>query len=202
MNLTKIYFSLITATLAVAVISCTPTLPDLRPAVKVNRIVPATDVAIDSERMLAAHNRVRQQLSIPKLRWSNQMSVYATEWALFLSDEVGCDLRHRGAIGLPLHKNGIGENLYKHAAVVRTDGNRQLDVISENDVVFNWARESGDYNYVSNDCALNKSCERYTQLVWRDSAVVGCGAASCPNNDQIWVCNYDPPGNFYKQRPY
>lgn len=196
------YFTIITATFSVAVISCTPTLPDLRPPVEVNRVVPATDISIDSQQMLGAQNQIRQQLSLPDLRWSNQMAVYATEWALYLSDELGCDLRHRGSIGLPLHKNGIGENLYKRAAIVRADGDRQLDNISAKDVVIEWARESVDYNYVANECALNNTCDSYTQLVWRDSSVVGCGAASCPNKDQIWVCNYDPPGNFYKQRPY
>lgn len=198
----KKLFTIITATLSVAVISCTPTLPDLRQPIEVNRVVPATDITTDSQQMLAAQNEIRRQLSIPDLQWSNQMAVYATEWALYLSDEVGCDLFHRGSIGLPLHKNGIGENLYKRSAIVRTDGNRQLDNISSHDVVLEWARESADYNYGANECALNKTCDRYTQLVWRDSSVVGCGAASCPNKDQIWVCNYDPPGNFYKQRPY
>lgn len=198
----KKLFAAITATLSVAVISCTPTLPDLRPPVEVNRIVPGTDIPMDSQQMLAAQNQIRQQLSLPELRWSSQMEVYATEWALYLSDEVGCDLRHRGSIGLPLHKNGIGENLYKRSAIVRADGDRQLDSVSANDVVLDWARESINYNYVNNECALNKTCEHYTQLVWRDSSVVGCGAASCPNKDQIWVCNYDPPGNFFKQRPY
>lgn len=177
-------------------------MPDLRPPVEVNRVIPSTDIAIDSVRILDAHNQVRRQLSIPELRWSNQMAVYATEWALYLSEDVGCELRLRGSIGLPLHKNGIGENLFKRAAVVRTDGDRQLADVDERSVVLEWARESLDFDYLENECALNKTCDHYTQVVWRDSVVVGCGAASCPNKDQIWVCNYDPPGNFLKQRPY
>ena len=201
MNSTK-RFALITATTLVAVIGCAPTLPDLRPPVEINRVIPDTDIPTNSEQMLNAHKEIRQQLSIPPLRWSNQMSVYATEWAIFLANDVGCDLRHRGAIGLPLHKNGIGENLYKHSAVVRTDGDRQIAAVNEKSVVLEWARESVNYDYSTNNCALNNTCDRYTQLVWRDSSVVGCGAASCPNKDQIWVCNYDPPGNYNKQRPY
>ena len=186
----------------VAVIGCAPALPDLRPPVEINRVIPDTDIPTNSEQMLSAHNRIRQQLSIPPLKWSNQMSVLATEWALFLANDVGCDLRNRGATGLPLYKNGIGENLYKHAAIVRADGDRQLASVSETNVVREWARESVNYDYTTNNCALNNSCEGYTQVVWRDSSVVGCGAASCPNKDQIWVCNYDPPGNFSGQRPY
>ena len=96
-------FALITATTLVAVIGCAPALPDLRPPVEINRVIPDTDIPTNSEQMLSAHNRIRQQLSIPPLKWSNQMSVLATEWALFLANDVGCDLRNRGATGLPLY---------------------------------------------------------------------------------------------------
>ena len=186
----------------VAAISCASQLPDLRPPIEVNTVVPPSDISSDAQQMLATHNQIRRQLSLPDLRWSNQMEVYATEWALFLSNEANCDLFYRGSTGLPLHKNGIGENLYKHAATTRVDGDRSVDNIDARDVVLEWARESVDYDYGSNECGLGKSCDHYTQLVWRDSSVVGCGAASCPGKEQIWVCNYDPPGNFSKQRPY
>ena len=197
-------FAVITATALVAVIACAPSSNVVRapssPSESVN--IPGTDISIDTSQMLAAQNQIRRKLSIPDLKWSNQMAAYATEWALYLSDEAGCNLRNRGLVGLPVHKNGIGENLFKSGAVISADGNRQLNKVAEQQVVLEWARESVDYNYISNECALNRNCDRYTQLVWRDSSVVGCGAASCPNKDQIWVCNYDPPGNFFKQRPY
>lgn len=191
----------LTAVVCAAVTSCAAPLPDLRPPVEV-KTIPVTDIAVEPQRIVDAHNKIRRQLSIPELQWSSQMAAYATEWALFLSNDIGCDLQNRGSIGLPQHRNGFGENLYKHQAVVKTDGSRLLDSIDGERVVFEWARESVDYDYTNNACAPGKSCDHYTQLVWRDSAVVGCGAASCGSRDQIWVCNYDPPGNFYKQRPY
>lgn len=192
---------LATATLVVAVVACTPRLPDLRAPAEVNKEIPQTDVTVDAKKILLAHNEIRRQLSIPDLRWSNQMASYATRWAVYLT-ESGCQLRHRGNIDLPLHKNGLGENLFRRSAVVWADGRREVESVAEKDVVLEWARESANFNYVENSCALNETCEHYTQLVWRDSVVVGCGAASCPNQDQIWVCNYDPPGNFIRQRPY
>jgi len=47
-------------------------------------------------------------------------------------------------------------------------------------------------------------------VVWRGSARLGCGVAKCSKNSpfsgfpdwQLWVCNYDPPGNYVGQRPY
>ena len=34
-----------------------------------------------------------------------------------------------------------------------------------------------------------------------DSQRLGCGQASC-GATTLWVCNYDPPGNFGGERPY
>jgi len=44
-------------------------------------------------------------------------------------------------------------------------------------------------------------CGHYTQIVWRDTKQVGCGVAR-DNRREIWVCNYDPPGNWVGHRPY
>jgi pathogenesis-related protein 1 len=184
------------------VVACAAPIPDLRPPPERRTEIPESDVAVNEERILETHNSIRRQLGVPELRWSTQMQVYATEWALFLSREGGCELRYRGSIGLPLHKNGLGENLYFHEALVASDGSRRRESIDGRIPVLDWARQAEHFNYIDNTCALNQRCDGYTQLVWSDSAVVGCGAASCPNNDQIWVCNYDPPGNFNLQRPY
>ncbi len=193
---------LITATALVAVTSCAKPLPDLRPPVEINTVVPETDITVSSEALVNTHNSVRQRLGIPDLVWSNQMAVYATEWALFLANQGGCGLQYRGPNSLPLYKNGLGENLYKGDAVVWADGRREVQQLEAKQVVLSWVEQSVDYDYSSNSCGPNRDCENYTQVVWRDSRVVGCGAASCGNKDQIWVCNYDPPGNFLNQRPY
>jgi hypothetical protein len=34
--------------------------------------------------------------------------------------------------------------------------------------------------------------------VWRGTTQLGCGMAQCGGND-IWVCNYDPPGNYQNE---
>ena len=35
----------------------------------------------------------------------------------------------------------------------------------------------------------------FTQVVWAATERVGCGVAQC-NGMDVWVCNYDPPGNL------
>ena len=66
-------------------------------------------------------------------------------------------------------------------------------------VVHDWASESKDYQYRSNTC--RGVCGHYTQIVWRDTRRVGCGAART-GRTEVWVCNYDPPGNWVGKRPY
>lgn len=164
--------------------------------------IPETDIEVDRNKILESHNFIRQRLGVPPLRWSTQLEAFAADWANFLTDEVGCVARRRGSIGLPLHKNGIGENLQRHEPLRFDDGRIQLADIDENQVVLDWARQAIDYDYVSNTCAPGKDCGNYTQVVWRDTQLVGCAAASCPGMEQMWVCNYDPPGNFFNQKPY
>jgi hypothetical protein len=67
------------------------------------------------------------------------------------------------------------------------------------DVVGDWASETRDYSYPTNTCA--GVCGHYTQLIWSDTREVGCAVARDPARE-VWVCNYDPPGNWVGERPY
>jgi len=77
------------------------------------------------------------------------------------------------------------------------------------DVVAAWVGEDADYDYATNSCAQGKECGHYTQVVWRDSIGLGCGLTNCTDNNpfgngpwQLWVCNYDPAGNYVGMKPY
>jgi len=46
-------------------------------------------------------------------------------------------------------------------------------------------------------------CGHYTQVVWRSTTTVGCAMAVCKDSqEQIWVCQYQKPGNWVGQKPY
>lgn len=164
--------------------------------------VAVTDLSISSEKVLQSHNQIRSRLGIPPLRWSTRLESFAAQWANYLTDGGNCVPRKRGSIGLPQQKNGLGENLQRVDAVRFGDGRVEVASVDENQIVIDWARQGIDFNYTDNKCGVGKTCENYTQVVWRDSQVVGCAAASCADKSQIWVCNYDPPGNFLGQKPY
>ena len=67
------------------------------------------------------------------------------------------------------------------------------------DVVGVWAAEARDYSYRANTC--HGVCGHYTQLIWSDTREVGCAVARDASRE-VWVCNYDPPGNWVGVRPY
>jgi pathogenesis-related protein 1 len=137
-------------------------------------------VAGEPREMLAAHNAVRAKVGVPPLEWSDSLARYAAEWAEKLV-RTG-EFRHRD-------QNKYGENLF-----TITGG-----AAAPRSVVRNWASEARNYDYRANRC--RGVCGHYTQIVWRDTQRVGCAVAR-GRGREVWVCNYDPPGNWRGERPY
>ena len=139
----------------------------------------------------AAHNAARAAVDppastpIPALEWSNDIAAVAQAYA------ENCVFEHSGG--------AYGENLYAESGLNATP----------QDVVDAWVSEDADYDYDSNSCNGGAICGHYTQVVWADSQRLGCGVAHCSQNSPfgsgnwtIWVCNYDPPGNYVGEKPY
>ena len=83
-----------------------------------------------------------------------------------------------------------GENLYYCFS------NLEICLTGEK-VSENWYSEINDYDF--NNPGFNDKVGHFTQLVWKGSKEIGCGAA-CNNKNQCFVtCNYYPPGNYLGQ---
>ena len=96
-----------------------------------------------------------------------------------------------------------GENLYWAGAIKWSDGKRELQRISPKKVVDDWSSERANYDYKNNSCPTGKMCGHYTQVVWKSTTRVGCGVAVCDDSrEQVWVCQYQPPGNWVGRKPY
>ena len=130
--------------------------------------------------MLAAHNVVRQRVGTAPLVWSDRLSERARDWAETLAAKGQFAHRPNGK---------YGENLFEISGANATPA----------EVVDAWASESRNYDYASNRC--RGVCGHYTQIVWRDTREVGCGVAR-GSGHEVWVCNYDPPGNWVGEKPY
>ena len=133
----------------------------------------------DPARLVAAHNRVRAQHCAPPLTWSTTLAQVAQQWANTLRDR-GCKFEHSGG--------QYGENL-----AAGTTGAMDPEA-----VVAMWYDEVKGYSFKQPGFSMQTG--HFTQVVWRGTTSVGCGMAQCGGND-IWVCNYDPPGNWEGQYP-
>ena len=96
----------------------------------------------------------------------------------------------------------VGENLFWASPLRWSDGRVEVQAITPAEVAHDWASERSDYDYASNTCRTGAQCGHYTQMVWRTTTQVGCGMAICPDKGQIWVCNYNPAGNWVGEKPY
>ena len=140
-------------------------------------ISPRSTLARD---MVDAHNAVRAGLKMPPLVWSDRLAERAQDWADTLLARR--QFAHR-------QNSPYGENLFE----IRGGSATSAQVVKA------WADEVRDYDYKSNKC--RGVCGHYTQIVWRDTKEVGCAVAR-GGGREVWVCNYDPPGNYIGERPY
>lgn len=151
--------------------------------------------------MAEAHNQVRADVGVQRLVWSDELAAFAQQWADHLARAKGCEIEHRKQQG-GITAAGPGENIYWASAMMVSDGTRVLQEITPEKVVQEWADEAGNYSYETNTCREGSSCGHYTQVIWHATKRVGCGRAVCSDNSQVWVCNYEPPGNVLGKRPY
>ncbi|MBN1610169.1 MAG: hypothetical protein JW940_26315 [Polyangiaceae bacterium] len=147
-------------------------------------------LASSANEIVAAHNAVRAQVTeppnyqgtwepLPPVSWSDAVAASAQGWADHLRDTVHCGLQHDT-------NSGYGENL---AAGTNLKPSAAVSM---------WADEKSQYTY---EPRYEFVAGHYTQIVWRSSVEIGCGAASCGGQTVI-VCRYDPPGNVIGQQPY
>ena len=159
--------------------------------------LPAQALDFDENEMLKAHNRWRASAGVPPLTYSPELAASAQVWADNLKQNNQCHMQHSKP------DNKYGENLFWASAIQWTDGKRELQKVKPKKVVDDWASERNDYDHARNRCAAGKMCGHYTQVVWRTTTTVGCAVAVCGNTlEQIWVCQYQPPGNWVGQKPY
>jgi uncharacterized protein YkwD len=127
-----------------------------------------------ADRFVAAHATARARHCAAPLTWSDNLAAYAQQWADHLAS-AGCAFGHSGG--------KYGENL-----AAGTQG-----VLDPEATVRMWYDEVKQYDFAHGGFSMQTG--HFTQLVWRVTQRLGCGHSVCNGND-IWVCEYDPPGNF------
>jgi uncharacterized protein YkwD len=130
--------------------------------------------------MLAAHNQIRARVDVQPLIWSASLAARAQDWANQLLQQSR--FYHRP-------NSNVGENIFEILG----------GHVSPAEGVGDWASEARSYNYRANTC--RGLCGHYTQVVWRGTRELGCAVAS-KHGREVWVCDYNPHGNWIGERPY
>ncbi|MEO9532073.1 MAG: CAP domain-containing protein [Crocinitomicaceae bacterium] len=139
---------------------------------------------IDKKAFVDRHNYYRKKVGVPPVVWDDDLAAYADKWAQRLA--LKCEMKHRS-------KDNYGENIYWHSGES-----------NEVKVVDKWAAEEKYFNHNDLFYRKGKSSKygHYSQIIWRKTKRIGAAVRTCKNGGQIWVCNYDPPGNYVNQKIY
>jgi len=125
---------------------------------------------------LEKHNNYRILHGVSPVTWSDTVAASAQAYANTCPDS------HSGS--------GYGENL----AWATYD-------MGESAVVQMWYDEEPLYDY--DNPGFSSATGHFTQVVWKGTTQIGCGSKSgCSYpwpNSTVWVCQYNPPGNYIGQ---
>ncbi|MDB4964983.1 MAG: hypothetical protein JWN44_672 [Myxococcales bacterium] len=131
----------------------------------------------DATALVDAHNRMRAKHCAPPLRWSPKLAASAQKWSNAIRDR-GCALGHSGG--------AYGENLAAGT----------IGMLTPAAVVGMWYDEVKRFSFRNGGFSMKTG--HFTQVVWRGTHEVGCGRSQC-NGLDVWICQYDPPGNVEGQ---
>ncbi|XXH06158.1 hypothetical protein Hte_012604 [Hypoxylon texense] len=134
--------------------------------------------------ILNSTNTYRATYNASAVRWNSTLESFATTYVQSSSSSSSsssrrrdggekCDMKHSGG--------PYGENL-------------ALGCSSAGSCVDAWAGEAALYDY--GEPGFGEATGHFTQLVWRGTTDVGCGARLCPGNFGWYLaCEYWPRGN-------
>ncbi len=138
--------------------------------------------AIEQTQIVDAHNKWRSMVGTEDLKWSEELASEAQKWANKLAKR-SCKMKHS--------KSEHGENLFWTTAAATPEA-----------VVDDWASEKKYYRGGKIKSSKVSKYGHYTQMVWYNTKLVGCGMAICKKGHQIWVCNYYPAGNYIGEKAH
>ena len=133
--------------------------------------------------ILDYHNKVRADVNVKALSWSNQVAQHAQSWAKNLAAN-GCKMEHS-------NDSDYGENLFMGT----------LGHYNVTDAAKSWEDEKRYYSGAALNSSNWNKTGHYTQMVWHNTTQLGCAKVAC-SNSLIVVCNYSPAGNYMGQKPY
>ena len=144
-------------------------------------VAKASDLNLEEirEEILENHNYHRRIHQVDDLERDSEIEAMAQAYSEKLANEIG-DLVHS-------YVAGYGENLYYcwSSSGICVSGEEASE---------EWYKEISKYNF--DNPGYISGTGHFTQLVWKSSKKIGCGAACNSANKCYVTCNYSPQGNI------
>lgn len=143
---------------------------------------------------LSSHNTYRTTHRSPAMTLQDSLNTTSQSWAEYLAKSG--TMQHSSSE----YRNGAGENLY----VFYTTSTTVSPLTLADKAVASWYNEISAYNY--DVPQFSSGTGHFTQVVWKNSTQLGCGAAQGTKvlngktyNAYYVVCQYAPAGNITGQ---
>ena len=154
------------------------------------------DLTLFRNTALSQHNTYRATHHSPNMTSGNTLNTTAQSWA----DQMASSGNFTHSTST--QRNGAGENLY----VYYTTGSAIAADALAGKALSSWYGENVNYNY--NNPGFSSATGHFTQVVWKSSTQLGCGASKGTKtlNGTVYnafyvVCHYAPAGNVTGQFP-
>ncbi|KAH8382080.1 hypothetical protein KR009_001668 [Drosophila setifemur] len=166
------------------------------------KIIASGITAEEKSIILQEHNRLRQIVAtgrypgqpgaenMREIVWDDELASRAQKWA------DNCQFRHDPH--RTINRFTMGQNLaiiWSTAMLDADDGDFPSRIQS-------WFNEVQKYSFGD---AWSPKTGHYSQLVWGETSLVGCGYAEYKDSskyNKLYVCNYGPGGNVVGYNPY
>jgi hypothetical protein len=174
----------------------------------------------EQDAFLKAHNDPRKKVGVGPVEWSEDLAEYAAKWLSHQAEGLAKEAAEgfsEGTLPRPRHRPPDGEFAQMHGEnLAWWAGGKRTAVKPERAVAF-WLEEKADFDKLNANNTFeygdptDKVIGHYTQMVWRGTTRIGAARLVFELTDRrtgevrkyvIVVCNYDPPGNTFGEKPY
>ncbi|XP_033753635.1 venom allergen 5.02-like [Pecten maximus] len=140
-------------------------------------------VTSEKTEIIRLHNMYRQKVNnalyMHKVTWDDEVAMVARKWA------ENCRMEHDlGSARYIPGRFSVGQNIATGSANSKRNWTSTVEL---------WNKEESSFTYQGSNQLGQVG--HYTQLVWADTYLVGCGFAMC-DTTPFYVCNYGPSGNI------
>ena len=144
-----------------------------------------------NEVLLAQHNKYRKMHNAPELVLDNELIKIAHDYAAALAYKSD-DYSTYPSGSKNKNRERLGENIFTCKSVLKTS---PCYDITSTKPVDEWYNEIKNYNFSQPGFTIDSS--HFTQLIWKETTKVGCGASVKEDGLTFKVvCNYYKAGNI------